>query len=317
MRRRSLLLAPSLLAAPALAQTAGPIRLIVGFAAGGLTDVTGRALAAGMQEVLGQTVLVENRPGAGGNLATEQVVRAAPDGATLLMAYCGQITINPHTYASLAFDPLAGLAGVTRVSRADIALAVHPAFPAQSFAQFLAELRRQPGAVNYATAGSGSLLHVVGELLQRRTTTEMTSVHFRGSAAAIPEVLAGRVPVIVDPLPTVAPHIREGRMRALVVAAERRSPVLPDVPTSAEAGLADFAFDNWFGLFAPAGTPTPAITRLNEAAARVLAQPALVERMTGQGNTPAPTSPAEVSALVRREHAVFGEVIRAANIRAD
>lgn len=320
MRRRSLLAAApaALLAAPALAQGGGqPIRMIVGFAAGGLTDVTGRAIAGGMQEILGQPVVVENRPGAGGNLATEQVVRAAPDGTTVLMAYCGQITINPHTYANLAFDPLNGLAGVTRVSRADIGLAVHPSFPAQTYAQFLDELRRQPGRVNYATAGSGSLLHVVAELLQRRTGTEMTSVHFRGSAAAIPEVLAGRVPVIVDPLPTVAPHIREGRLRALMVAAERRSPVLPDVPTSGELGLADFAFDNWFGLFAPAGTPAAAIQRLNDAATRVLQQPALVERMTGQGNIPAPTSAAEVTALVRREHQVFGDVIRAANIRAD
>ncbi len=319
MRRRSRLAAsPALLAAPAaLAQPAQPVRLIVGFAPGGLTDVTARGIAGGMQETLGAPVVVENRPGGGGNLATEQVVRAAPDGTTLLMAYCGQITINPHTYANLAFDPLAGLAGVTRVSRADIGLAVHPGFPARTLPQLLDELRRQPGRVNDATAGSGSLLRVVAELLQRRTGTEMTSVHFRGSAAAIPEVPAGRVPVIVDPLPTIAPHIREGRLRGLMVAAERRSPVLPDVPTSGELGLADFAFDNWFGLFAPAGTPAAAIQRLNEAATRVLQQPAVAERMTGAGNIPAPTSPAEVSALVRREHQVLGEVIRAANIGAD
>ncbi|MBY0335137.1 MAG: tripartite tricarboxylate transporter substrate binding protein [Acetobacteraceae bacterium] len=318
LRRHAVLGAVAALAAPAVARAQGqPVRMLVGFAAGGLTDVTARAVAQGMQEILGQPVVVENRPGAGGNLATEAVARAAPDGATIMMAYCGQVTINPHTYANLPFDPLRDLAAVTRVSRADIALAVHPSFPAGSYAEFIAQLRARPGAVNYATAGSGSLLHVVAELLARRTGTEMTSVHFRGSAAAIPEVLAGRVPVIVDPLPTIAPHIQAGRLRALMVAAERRSPVLPDVPTSAEAGLADFAFDNWFGLFAPAATPAATIRRYAEVAGQVLRQPALVERMTGQGNIPAPTTPEEVSRLVANEHRVFGEVIRAANIRAD
>ncbi|HYF09905.1 MAG TPA: tripartite tricarboxylate transporter substrate binding protein, partial [Acetobacteraceae bacterium] len=224
---------------------------------------------------------------------------------------------NPHTYANLSFDPLRDLVGVTRVSRADIAIAVHPDFPARDFAGLLAELRRQPGRVAYATAGSGSLLHVVAELLQRRTGTEMTSVHFRGSAAAIPEVLAGRVPVIVDPLPTIAPHIQAGRLRALMVAAERRSTVLPDVPTAAELGLGDFAFDNWFGLFAPSRTPPAMIERYAALSATVLRQPAMVERMVAQGNVPAPTSPEEVQRLTANEHRVFGEVIRAAGIRAD
>jgi len=194
---------------------------------------------------------------------------------------------------------------------------VNPDFPARDFAAFLAELRRQPGRVPYATAGSGSLVHVVAELLLRRTGTEMTSVHFRGSAAAIPEVMAGRVPVIIDPLPTIAPHIQAGRLRALMVAAAQRSPVLPDVPTAAEVGLADFAFDNWFGLFAPRGTPEALVERYAALSGAVLRQPALVERMTSQGNTPAPTTPAAVQALVAEEYRVFGEVIRAANIRAD
>ena len=294
-----------------------PVRLLVGFAAGGLTDVTARQLAAGLQEQLGQPVVVDNRPGAGGNLASEAVARAAPDGTTLLMAYCGQVTINPHTYSNLPFDALRDLVAVTRISRSDIALAVHPEFPARDFPAFLAEIRRQPGRVNYATAGSGSLVHVVAELMQRRTGTEMTSIHYRGSTAAIPEALSGRVPVIFDPLSTIAPHIQAGRLRALMVAAERRSTVLPDVPTAGEVGLADFAFDNWFGLFAPRGTPAALVERYATLSGTVLRQAALVERMTAQGNTPAPTTPAEVQRLVVAEHRVFGEVVRAANIRAD
>ncbi|MCU0944287.1 MAG: tripartite tricarboxylate transporter substrate binding protein [Rubritepida sp.] len=317
--RRALLASP-LLAGPAFAQGGfpdRPLRMVVGFPPGGLTDIVARATAEGMSAALGQPVVVENRPGAAGNLATEQVARAAPDGLTMLMAYCGQVTINPFTYGNMPVDPSRDLIGVTRAVRTSVALVVHPDFPARDFAGFLAELRRQPGRVNYATAGSGSLLHVVAELLQRRTGTEMTSVHFRGSAAAIPEVLAGRVPVIVDPVPTVAPHIQAGRLRALMVAAEARAPQLPDVPTAAEVGLNDFVFDNWFGLLAPAGTPPARIERLNEAAAAALRQPALVERLAAQGIQTAPTTPAEVQRLFANEARVFAEVIRAANIRAD
>ena len=316
-RRHALLAALSM---PAWAQGSlpeRPLRMLVGFGAGGLTDITARALAQGMSDALGQPVVVENRPGAAGNLASEQTARAAGDGTTLLMAYCGQVTINPHTYGNLPFDPLRDLAAVTRVSRTDVALVVHPSFPAQDFAGFLAEARRQPGALNYATAGNGSLLHVIGELLLRRTGIQMQSVHFRGSAAAIPEVLAGRIPVLIDPVPTIAEHVRAGRLRALTVFAEGRSPLLPAVPTAAEGGLADFAFDNWFGLLAPGSTPAPLLARLSEVAGQVLRQPALVERLTGQGIIPAPLSPAETGRLLANEHRVFGEVIRAANIRAD
>ncbi|MEI6160557.1 MAG: tripartite tricarboxylate transporter substrate binding protein [Roseococcus sp.] len=320
LTRRATLLATPMLATPALAQSGfpdRPLRMLVGFAAGGLTDVTGRALAHGMSEAMGQPVVVENRPGAAGNLASEQAARAPADGYTLLMAYCGQVTINPHTYGNLPFDPLRDLAPITRVSRTDVALVAHPSFPANDLQGVLAEARRQPGALNYATAGNGSLLHVIGELLQRRTNTQMQGVHFRGSAAAIPEVLAGRIPLLIDPVPTIAEHVRAGRLKALTVFAEQRSPLLPNVPTAAESGLPDFAFDNWFGLLAPAGTPPALIERLSVVAGQVLRQPALVERMTGQGIIPAPTTPAEVQRLLATEFRVFGEVIRAANIRAD
>ena len=320
--RRATLLAAPLLALPARGQAQAafpdrPLRMLVGFAAGGLTDVTGRALAQGMSEALGQPVVVENRPGAAGNLASEQAVRAPADGYTVLMAYCGQVTINPHTYGNLSFDPLRDLTGITRVSRTDVALVAHPSFPANDLQGVIAEARRQPGALNYATAGNGSLLHVIGELLQRRTGTQMQGVHFRGSAAAIPEVLAGRIPLLIDPVPTIAEHVRAGRLKALTVFAEARSPLLPNVPTAAESGLADFAFDNWFGLLAPSATPPALVERLSAVAGQVLRQPAMVERMTGQGIIPAPTTPAEVQRLLANESRIFGEVIRAANIRAD
>lgn len=320
LTRRTTLLAAPLLATPALAQgnfPDRPLRMLVGFAAGGLTDVTARALAQGMSEAMGQPVVVENRPGAAGNLASEQAARATADGHTLLMAYCGQITINPHTYGNLPFDPLRDLAPITRVSRTDVALVAHPSFPANDLQGFIAEARRQPGVLNYATAGNGSLLHVIGELLQRRTNTQMQGVHFRGSAAAIPEVVAGRIPLLIDPVPTISEHVRAGRLKALTVFAEGRSPLLPQVPTAAEAGLPDFAFDNWFGLLAPSGTPPALVERLSVVAGQVLRQPALVERLSGQGIMPAPTSPAEVRRLLETEFRVFGEVIRAANIRAD
>ena len=322
LTRRATLLAAPVLAVPASGFAQGsfpdrPLRMLVGFAAGGLTDVTARALAQGMSEAMGQPVVVENRPGAAGNLASEQTARATADGYTVLMAYCGQVTINPHTYGNLPFDPLRDLAPITRVSRTDVALVAHPSFPANDLQGALAEARRRPGALNYATAGNGSLLHVIGELLQRRTGTEIQGVHFRGSAAAIPEVLAGRIPLLIDPVPTIAEHVRAGRLKALTVFAEARSPLLPQVPTAAEGSLPDFAFDNWFGLLAPGGTPPALVERLSAVVGHVLHQPALVERLSGQGIIPAPTTAAEVQRLLTTEYRVFGEVIRAANIRAD
>lgn len=322
LTRRATLLAAPVLAVPASGFAQGsfpdrPLRMLVGFAAGGLTDVTARALAQGMSEAMGQPVVVENRPGAAGNLASEQTARATADGYTVLMAYCGQVTINPHTYGNLPFDPLRDLAPITRVSRTDVALVAHPSFPANDLQGALAEARRRPGALNYATAGNGSLLHVIGELLQRRTGTEIQGVHFRGSAAAIPEVLAGRIPLLIDPVPTIAEHVRAGRLKALTVFAEARSPLLPQVPTAAEGSLPDFAFDNWFGLLAPGGTPPALVERLSAVVGQVLHQPALVERLSGQGIIPAPTTAAEVQRLLTTEYRVFGEVIRAANIRAD
>lgn len=320
-RRSALAGAATALAAPALAQAPWrperPVRLIVGFAPGGLTDATARLIAPGLTELLGQSVVVENRPGAGANLSSEAVIRAPADGHTLLVSQGGQITINPHTYGSLPFNPVTDLAHITTILTGDLVLAVHPRLGVTTVQGLVELLRREPGRHNYATSASGGVVHVVTEVFRARTGTDMVSVHFRGSGPAIPEMLSGRVPVAFDAVPLLVQHIQSGALVALGVPSPRRSPVLPNVPTMAEAGLPNFEFLNWFGLHAPRGTPQPVLDRLNEATRQVLASEAVAGRIREVGNSPAGDGPGPLAARIESENRIFAEVVRAQSIRAD
>jgi tripartite-type tricarboxylate transporter receptor subunit TctC len=321
MRRRVLLagLPWPFLAAPALAQTAmpdRPVRLIVGFAAGGPTDTVARVAGQGMSELLGQPVPVENRTGAAGNLASEAVARAAPDGTTLLVANVGQIVINPHTYDRMPVDPMRDLIPVSLMTVTGLLLAVHPSLPGD-YAALVAQLRREPLRHKFATSGAGGISHVVQELWRRRAGVEMEPIHFRGAAAMVPDMLAGRTPIGLDTVIQFEQHIRAGNLRSVVNLAARRSQIMPSVPIGSEVGLTDFAFDNWFGLFAPRGTPRPVIERLVEANRRALAMPAALERLAAGDMQASPGTPEELAARCEREFRVYGEAIRAANIRAD
>jgi tripartite-type tricarboxylate transporter receptor subunit TctC len=314
--RRALLLAA--LAAPALGRAQGfptrPLRIVVPFAPGGASDLVARVLAEPLGAALGQPVIVDNRPGAGGNLGAEVVVRAAPDGHTLLMGAPGALTVNPHLYANMPFDPARDLAPVSLVFTTDHLVVVNPGVPAGSLAEFIALARARPGAISYASAGIGATTHLFGELFRLRAGVELTHIPYRGSGPAVADLVGGTVQAMFDQLPSSIGHVQAGRLRALAVTGAARNALLPAVPTAAEAGLADYVVTSWNALLVPAGTPAPIIQRLAGLVAEALALPAVRERLAPLGADPAPTSPAALGALLREESRRWGQVVREAGI---
>jgi tripartite-type tricarboxylate transporter receptor subunit TctC len=328
--RRGLLIAAAVLAAAppprmraaARAQTAAtaawaparPLRFVVPFPAGGATDVVARVLAERMQDRLGQPVVVENRTGAGGNVGVESVVRAAPDGHTILMGTTGTLTVNPHLYASLPFDPARDLAPVSMAFATDHVLIVNPAVPARTAQEFLALARAQPGRLSYGSAGAGSSTHTVAELFKMVAGVDLQHVPYRGSAPALNDTVAGTVQVMLDQLPSAIGQIRAGTVRALAVTGPRRSRLLPDVPTMAEIGLAEAEATSWGAVMAPAGTPAPAVERLNAVLVETLGTPAVQERLAQTGADAVSSTPAELAERIRAETEMWGRVVRAARI---
>ncbi len=323
LRRRHLLLtAVAGLAAPSLAhgQAAAPwspsrpLRFVVPFPAGGATDVAARILAERLTEALGQPVVVENRTGSSGNIGVENVVRSAPDGHTLLMGTSGALTVNPHLFSNLGFDPARDLAPVSLAFTTDNALIVNPNMPAQTVAEFLALARSRPGAFSYGSAGAGSSTHMAAELFRLAAGIQVLHVPYRGSAPALNDTVAGNVQFMVDQLASCIGQVRAGSVRALAVTGPRRSPLLPDVPTMAEAGLPGAENTSWGAVLVPAGTPEAAIGRLGAAVREALAVPAVKERMAQAGADAASSSPTELAALMRRETERWGKVVKEAGI---
>ncbi len=318
--RRSLLAAGlSLPFAPAVARAQAwaptrPMRFVVPFPPGGATDVVARVLGERMQEQLGQPVTVENRTGAGGNVGVENVVRSAPDGYSILMGTTGTLTINPHLYGNMGFNPATDLAGISMAFTTDHVLIVNPAVPAQTAQEFLALVRSRPGQISYGSGGNGSSTHMVPELFKLVARLDMQHVPYRGSAPALNDTVAGNVQVMLDQLPSALPMIQAGRVRALAVTGPRRSSVLPELPTMAELGLPEAQATSWGSVMAPAGTPAPVIQRLNAVIRDVLAQPAVQQRLATAGADAMASTPEEVAATMREETAKWGRVVREARI---
>lgn len=316
--RRALL--ATALAAPATARAQGawsptrPIRFVVPFPAGGATDVVARVLAERLQEALGQPVVVENRTGAGGNIGVENVVRSPADGTTLLMGTTGTLTVNPHLYASLGFDPLRDLTPISMAFTTDHVLIVNPQVAAQTGQEFLALVRARPGALSYGSAGSGSSTHTVPELFKLAARVDIAHVPYRGSAPALNDLVAGTVQVMLDQIPSAIGQIQAGRVRALAVTGARRSPLLPDVPTLAEIGLPEAQATSWGAVMAPGGTPAPIVLRVNAAIREALAQPAVRERLAAAGADGVSSTPEELAALLRAESTKWARVVREARI---
>jgi tripartite-type tricarboxylate transporter receptor subunit TctC len=308
------LAAPSLARAQAAWAPSRPLRFVVPFPAGGATDVAARILAERLTESLGQPVVVENRTGSSGNIGIENVVRSAPDGLSLLMGTSGALTVNPHLFPNLGFDPARDLAPVSLAFTTDNALIVNPNVPARTAAELVALAKARPGTLNFGSAGPGSSTHMAAELFRLAAGIQVLHVPYRGSAPALNDTVAGNVQFMVDQLPSCIGQVQTGRVRALAVTGPRRSPLLPDVPTVAEAGLPGAENTSWGAVLVPAGTPEAAVERLGAAVRDAVAIPAVRERMAQAGADAAASSPADLAALMRREAERWGKVVREAGI---
>ena len=314
----ALALCASLAAPVALAQAfpSKTITVIVPNPPGGVVDSSARLAADPLTKLLGQAVVVDNRGGASGNIAYQAVARAPKDGYTLLASYSAYHVGNPALFPKLPWDqkdlvPVALIAAATNV------ITVHPSVPVKNLKEFIAYLKANPGKVNYASQGNGSLSHVGTELFDQTTQTEMTHVPYKGSGAAIQDVLGGQVQVFITTPPSVMGHVQSGKLRALAVTSKTRHPMLPEVPTTAEAGLPGFELEAWVGLFAPAGTPPDVIAKLSESVKKVLEQPETKKRAETLGIEPRYLGPDALAALVKKDTEYWGKVIKARNIKAD
>ncbi|HWL31158.1 MAG TPA: tripartite tricarboxylate transporter substrate binding protein [Xanthobacteraceae bacterium] len=291
-----------------------PVKILVPTAPGGSADAIARLYAQHMSKVMGQQFYVENRGGAGNTIGIESVVRSPADGYTLLLG-AGTITINHLVYKKLPYDVLRDLTPVTEMISVPNVLVVHPSQPMKTLADYIAAAKAKPGSINYASAGIGSNLHMAMELLKVRAGIDVVHVPYKGVGPAIQDTLAGHVMSMMSNAASAKPHIAAGKLRALAVTSSKRSPALPDVPTASESGIKDYEVLNWFGMFAPAGTPQPIVDRLQAEAAAMFNEPAVKTLMAGEGADPVASKPAEFAAFVRAEIRKWDEVGKAANIK--
>jgi tripartite-type tricarboxylate transporter receptor subunit TctC len=316
----ALFAAAALAAAPAVAQTypARAVRVMVGFAPGGPNDIIARAYGARLAEALGQPFVVENRAGAGGNLAAEAVARAAPDGYTLMLGSTGTNAVNPSLYANLPFDPVRDLAPVGVVATSPSALAVHPRVAAQNVRELIALARSQPGKLTYASAGSGSSQHLSAELFKQAGGVDIVHVPYKGAAPGITDLLAGQVDMSFAPLANVVAYAKTGKLRLLAVTGAARSSFAPDTPTIAESGVPGFDVTTWYAMFAPAGTPADTVNRLDAELKKIARIPQLREQLANLGiDAAASASPAEARAYRDAEVEKWGKLVRALGLKAE
>ena len=314
-----LLAVPALTAPSAMAQQypSKPIVLVVPFAPGGTSELISRLVAQKLTERLGQQVVVENRPGAAGNIAMEQVARAAPDGYTLSLGHIGTLAVNPAMFPKLPYDAIKDFAPVSLIAAVPNIVAVNPAVPAKTLKEFLDLARAKPGSINYGSAGNGSAGHLAMEYLKRIAKADMVHVPYKGTGPMLTDLLAGQTQATFTGSSPLIPHIKSGKLRALAVGSAVRIPSLPEVPTVAESGFAGFETSQWYGIIAPAKTPPAIIQKLSVEIAQVMKQPDVIARLSGDGTVMIGSTPNEFAAYISKEMKRWGEVVHDANIKAE
>ena len=294
-----------------------PITLVVPNPPGGLVDTSARLLSEPLTRVIGQPVIVDNKPGASGNTAYQYVAKAKPDGYTLLISYSGYHVGNPALFEKLSWDPIKDFSPVALLTVSTNVIAVHPSVPVNNLKELIAYAKANPGKLNYASQGNGSVSHIGTEIFKQLTGVDMVHVPYKGSGPAIQDVLAGQVQVFISTPPSVMQHVQSGKLKGLAVTGKNRHPGMPNVPTTAEAGLPSFQLESWVALYAPAGTPAPVIAKLTSSVKQSLALPEIKERADIAGVELRYLNPTQTDALLKKEIPFWGKAIKSANITLD
>ena len=294
-----------------------PVTIIVPFAAGGTTDILARIIGQALTAELGQSVVVDNRAGAGGNIGGQAAAKAAPDGHTLFMGTVGTHAINASLYKKMPFDPVKDFAPLTRVANVPNLLVANPAQPYKSVKDLIAYAKANPGKVNFGSSGNGSSIHLSGELFKSLAKVDMQHVPYKGSAPAVTDLLGNQIDIMFDNMPSAIQHVRSGKLAPLAVTTAKRSPELPNVPTIAEAGVPGYEATSWFGMFAPAGTPAPVLAKLNAAIVKLLAQPDVKKKINEQGAEVYSETPEQFAAFIQAESVKWGKVVKESGASLD
>jgi tripartite-type tricarboxylate transporter receptor subunit TctC len=294
-----------------------PVKLLVGVPPGGTTDLVARVVGDQLGRQLGQPIVIENRGGAGGNIAAEAAAKSPADGHTLFLGPVGTMTINPFVYAKMPFDTQRDFVAISQLTSLPIVMVVHPGVPAKNLREFIAYARARPGQASFASGGNGTQTHLAGEMLKSMTGIDMLHVPYKGTSPAMVDLLAGRVTAMFDQIATALPHIRSGKLVAIGVTTARRAPVAPEIPTLAESGAPGFDATTWHGLFAPAGTPREIISRLNAEVVKALGNAELIERFKANGVDPVSSSPEQFAAMVQAEIDRWRDAVKAAGLKPE
>jgi tripartite-type tricarboxylate transporter receptor subunit TctC len=295
-----------------------PIRFIVPYAAGGTTDLLSRAIAQKLSEAVGQAVIPDNRPGAGGNLGAEIVAKSPPDGYTMLMAPVSPMAINVTLYGNkMTFDPEKDFAPVTLVAKVPLVLVVHPSVPVKTLTELIALAKAKPGQLNYGSAGNGSSNHLVGEMFKTAAGIDLVHIPYRGGGPGMMALVAGQIDMLVGQVPTVTPMVNAGRLRAIAVSGSKRSPALPEVPTMSESGLPGFDATAWYSIVVPAGTPKPIISRLHAELVKILKSPDIRDRLISEGADVETSTPEELADFIRAEIPKWAKAVKDSGSKLD
>jgi tripartite-type tricarboxylate transporter receptor subunit TctC len=320
LHRRTLLASTLVLPLSSFAQSTWPrqsIRFVVPFAPGGTSEIVARTVANELTKQLGQTVFVENKGGGAGIPAMQEVAKSAPDGHTIIMGHVGSLAVNPYIFPNQPYDVNKDFIPVTLLAKVPNLFVVHPDVPAQTFKEFVAYVKQNPGKLNYGSAGNASAGHLAMEYLKLVTGMFITHIPYRGTGPAMTDLLAGRTQAFSAGTPALLPHIKAGRLRAIAMGTAQRLPILPDVPTVAEMGYKDFETSQWYGILAPAGTPRDVVTRLQEESLKALKSSAVTERFATDSAVGGGGTPAEFAAFIAQQQKIWKEIVRRAGIKAD